>query len=71
MVALIVRLNPSAIMMKRKGESGSPCLIPLKGEKGFEGTPLMRMENRAEEVRLTIQETQLGSKLKARRVELK
>ena len=71
MTSLIVRLNPSAIRMKRKGESGSPCLIPLEGEKGFEGTPLMGMENRAEEVRLTIQETQMGSKPKARRVDLK
>jgi hypothetical protein len=57
--------------MKRKGESGSPCLIPREGEKGFVGTPLMRMENRAEEVRLTIQETHVGSKPKARRFDLK
>jgi hypothetical protein len=71
MATLIVRLSPSAIRMKRKGESGSPCLIPLEGEKVFEGTPLMRMENRAEEVRLMIQETQMGSKPKARRFDLK
>ena len=68
MAALIVRLSPSAIMMKRKCESGSPCLIPLEGEKGFEGTPLNRMENRFEQVRLTIQETYLESNPKARRV---
>jgi hypothetical protein len=71
MAALIVRLIPLAVRMKRKGESGSPCLIPLEGEKVFEGTPLMRMENRAEEVRLMIQETQMGSNPKARRVDLK
>jgi hypothetical protein len=67
----MARLSPSAIIMKRKGESGSPCLIPLEGEKGLEGTPLIRMENRADEVRLTIQETHEGSKPKARRVEFK
>jgi hypothetical protein len=71
MVALRVLLSPSARIMKRKGERGSPCLMPLVSEKGLEGTPLIRMENRAEEVRLTIQETQVGSKPKARRVDLK
>ena len=54
MDVLRVWLSPSAIKMKRKGESGSPCLIPLEGEKGLEGMPLTRMENRAEKVRLTI-----------------
>jgi hypothetical protein len=68
---LMVRLSPSARIIKRKGESGSPCLMPLVGEKGQEGTSLIRMENRADEVRLTIQETHLGSKPKARRVDLK
>jgi hypothetical protein len=32
--------------MKRKGERGSPCLIPLEGAKVLEGTPLTRMERR-------------------------
>jgi hypothetical protein len=41
MAALRVRLSPSAIRMKRKGERGSPCLMPLEGEKGLEGTPLI------------------------------
>jgi hypothetical protein len=44
-------------MMKRKGERGSPCLIPLVGEKGREGTPLIRIEKKAEEVRFRIQAT--------------
>ena len=52
------RLSPSAMMMKRKGDRGSPCLIPLEGEKGLEGTPLMRREKKAEEVRFKIQVTQ-------------
>jgi hypothetical protein len=71
MDSLRVQLSPSAKRIKRKGESGSPCLIPREGEKGLEGTSLIRMENRAEEVRLTIQETQAGSKPKARREDLK
>jgi hypothetical protein len=71
MATLIVRLSPSSIKMKRKGESGSPCLIPMEGEKGLEGMPLTRMENRADEVRLTIQETREGLKTKARRVAFK
>jgi hypothetical protein len=45
------------MIMKRKGDRGSPCLIPLDGEKGFEGTPLMRRERNVEEVRLRIQVT--------------
>jgi len=71
MDALMARLSPSTIKIKRKGESGSPCLIPLEGENGLEGTPLNRMEKMADEVRLKIQETQDGSKPKARRVDFK
>jgi hypothetical protein len=37
---------------KRKGERGSPCLIPLVDWKGWEGIPLTRMEKKAEEVSL-------------------
>jgi hypothetical protein len=44
--------------MNRNRERGSPCLIPLEGEKGFDGTPLMRREKKAEEVRFTIHVTQ-------------
>jgi hypothetical protein len=71
MVALMARLNPSTVIMKRKDESESPCLIPLEGGKGFDGIPLIRMENRADDVTLTIQETHVGSNPKARRVEFK
>jgi hypothetical protein len=63
--AWIDLLRPSAKIMKRKGERGSPCLIPLEGEKGFEGTPLTRIEKKAVEVRFIIQVTQLESKPKA------
>jgi hypothetical protein len=68
MVSLMDQLSPSTIKMKRKGESGSPFLISLEGEKVLEGTPLTKMENRADEVRLNIQDTHKGSKPKARRV---
>jgi len=51
MVALMVWLRTFVVIMKRKGERESPCLMPLVGEKGHEGTPLIRMENKAEEVR--------------------
>ena len=71
MASLMVQLIPSASRIKRKGESGSPCLMPREGEKGFEGMPLMRMENNVEEVILTVQETHSGSKLKARREDIK
>jgi hypothetical protein len=54
--------------MKRKGKSGSPYLITLKGEKGLDDMPLRKMENKEDKVRLTIQVTHDGSKPLARRV---
>ena len=71
MVSLRVQLSPYVNRIKRKGESGSPCLMLLEGEKGLDGKPLMRKENNAEEVRLIIQEAQDGSKPKSRRKDLK
>jgi hypothetical protein len=47
-------LRPSAKIMNKNGERGSPCLIPLEGEKGCDGMPLMRREKKVEEVRFTI-----------------
>jgi hypothetical protein len=41
-------------MTKRNGERGSPCLIPREGEKGWEGVPLTRNENKVEEIRFII-----------------
>ena len=43
-------LRPSAIRMKRKGESGSPCLMPLEGLNVEVGMPLSKMEKKEEEV---------------------
>jgi hypothetical protein len=51
-------LRPSARIMNRNRERGSLCLIPLEGEKGFDETPLMRREKKAEEVRFIIHFTQ-------------
>jgi hypothetical protein len=54
MVSLMALFIPSTIKMKRKGKSGSPCLIPLEGEKGLEWMPLNKIENKVEEVILMI-----------------
>lgn len=51
LVALRILLKPSTIMTKRKGDRGSPCLIPPKGRKGLEGEPLTKIEKKAPETR--------------------
>jgi hypothetical protein len=44
-VALFMLLmSPSIIKMNKKGDSGSPCLIPLEGHKGLAGDPLIKSE---------------------------
>jgi hypothetical protein len=53
------------MIIKRKGDRGSPCLIPLVGEKGQEGTPLIRIEKKVEQVRFEIHSTQVWSTPKA------
>ena len=63
------RLRPSTMIIKRNRDRGSPCLIPCMGEKGRDGTPLMRIEKKAEEVRFRIQLTQEESKPNAKRTE--
>ena len=40
------------IMIKRKGEIGSPCLIPLDELKKPSSVPLMRRENSSVEIQL-------------------
>lgn len=37
--------------MNRKGERGSPCLIPLEGENVPVGDPLRRIEKKVEETK--------------------
>jgi hypothetical protein len=59
------------MMMKRKGDKGSPCLIPRVGEKGCEGMPLIRIEKKVEEVKLRIQSTQAGANPKERSTDFK
>jgi hypothetical protein len=41
---LMLRLRPSLIIMKRKGDSGYPCLMPLVGHKGLVGAPFISSE---------------------------
>jgi hypothetical protein len=36
------------MMIKRKGERGSPCRIPWEGEKVDKGDPFTRMEKNVE-----------------------
>jgi hypothetical protein len=43
---------------EEKGGEGVALSDSSRGEKGFEGTPLIRREKKAEEVRLMIQVTQ-------------
>ena len=44
MFCFIILPRPSAIRIKRKGERGPPCTIPLEEVNGAEGDPLIRME---------------------------
>ena len=68
MAAWMVLLRPSAIRMKRNGESGSPYQIPLEGLNVEVGEPLRRMEKKEEEMREYIHWIQLGWKPKAFRI---
>ena len=51
MAAWMDLLRPSAIRIKRKGESWSPYLMPLEGMNVEEGMLLSRMEKTEEEMR--------------------
>jgi hypothetical protein len=37
-------LSPSIIRMNMKGDSGSPFLMPLEGQKVLAGAPLIKSE---------------------------
>jgi hypothetical protein len=54
MDALKKRIRPSTMMIKMKGDKVSPSRMPREGEKGWDGTPLIRIEKKEEEVRLRI-----------------
>jgi len=45
-------------MIKRNRERGSPCLIPLVGEKQLLGDPFRRMAKNVEDIRLETHLTQ-------------
>lgn len=60
--------RPSATMMKRKGDRGSPYLIPLDGLKFLEGDPLSKIKKTSEEIREETQLIHIKSKPKALRI---
>lgn len=41
---IIILFSTSAISMNRKGDSGSPCLIPLSIQNGLVGAPLNNID---------------------------
>ena len=53
-------LSPSAISINKKGERGSPCLIPLEGRNVGEVDPLIRIEKKEEEMSDMIHWVQVG-----------
>jgi len=53
--------------IKRKGESGSPCLRPLEGVKISEGKPFTRIEKLVEVTKAIIHPIQSWSDPKAER----
>lgn len=69
--AEILLLRPSTIRMKRKGDKGSPFLIPLEGLKVGEGAPLTRIETKDEETNDRIHWVQVGWNPNARRTPLR
>ena len=56
--------SPSATMIKRKGERGSHCLIPLEALKGVEGEPLTKIKKKADETIFMTQLVQSSKKPK-------
>jgi hypothetical protein len=60
--------NLSTMIIKRKGESWSPCQMPRGGHKFFEGTPLTRMEKKEEAVNSMIHSIQSKLNPKAERI---
>ena len=70
MVAWMVLLRPSAIRMKRNGESGSPYRMALEGFNLEVGVSLSRMEKKEEEMREYIHWIQVGWKPKAFKISL-
>ena len=48
MAPQMVLLRPSAIRIKRNGESGSPYQMPLEGLNAEVGVPLSKIEKKEE-----------------------
>jgi hypothetical protein len=54
-VFFMLRFRPSIIRMNRKGDIGSPCLMPLVGQKGLVRAPFIQSEKLFVETRMIIQ----------------
>ena len=67
-VFFMLRLRPSIIRMNRKGDIGSPYLMPLVGQKGLAGAPFIRSEKLVVETRMIIQLIQCWVNPKVSRV---
>ena len=63
--------SPLVAMMKRKGERGSPYLIPLEEFKGVEWEPLKKIEKKADETMFMTQLVQSSKNPKALRIPAK
>ena len=63
--------NPYIIRTKRKGERGSPFLMPIEGWKVLEGVPLTRMEKKVVETKVKIQFTKWLQKPKSNSIYFK
>lgn len=64
----MVQPNPSIIRIKKKGETGSPCIMMREGLKVSKGDPLTKIEKKAEESRDMTHWVQWNMKSNAKRV---
>ena len=61
LTALVIDLlSPSAIRINKKGERGSPYLIPLEGLKVGDRDPFIRIDKKEEEMSDDIQWIDVG-----------
>ena len=68
LAAFIILPRPFAAIIKRNGDMGSPCWIPLEGMKVVEGDTLIRIEKKGAEMRDLIKSTHSSANPKVRRI---